>query len=160
MTLKGENRIDEKLRPVARRPPQIPHGLACDPALPNVFQRRAGERHFNRLQNVRTGVGPTQPHILRVPGDLSSGSKWPEHEADHSFHSSGEIKNTCSFVTTPTYAFMAWYFIKRRDKITLKFRAYRHPFFHYYIILNTVQGIQYLYLLNHNTYPEAYMFRH
>lgn len=150
---KGKTEIkDEKHLPGAHRPPQIPHGLACDPALPNVFQRRAAERRFYRLQSVRTGVGPTQPHILGVPGGLSSGSKWPEHEADHSLHFSAEIKNTCSFATTPSYAFIACYFISHRFKITLKRHAYRHTFFHYNIIFITVRGIQYLYLLNHNTY--------
>jgi len=107
---------------------------------------------FCRLQSVRTGEGPTQPHTLRVTGYLSSGSKWPEHEADHSLHFSAEIKNTCSFATTPPYAFIACYFIKHRFKTALKFHAYRQTFFHYDIICNTVRGIQYLYLLNHNTY--------
>jgi len=124
VTLRGEKRVtDEKRFTVARRPPQIPHGLVCDPALPNDFQHRAGERRFYRLQSVRTGVGATKPHIFRVTGDLSSGSKWPEHKADHSLHFSAEMKNTYSFATTPPYAFVACYFIKHRFKITLQFHA-------------------------------------
>jgi hypothetical protein len=40
----------------------------------------------------RTALGPTQPPILWVPGDLSIGVQQPGREADHSSPSSAEFK--------------------------------------------------------------------
>jgi hypothetical protein len=50
-------------------------------------------------------LGPTQPPIQRVPGDLSLGVKRPEREADHSASSSADVKECvdlylCSFNTS------------------------------------------------------------
>jgi hypothetical protein len=36
---------------------------------------------------------PTQPPIHRVSGGLSPGIKWLQHEVEHSFPSSGKVKN-------------------------------------------------------------------
>jgi hypothetical protein len=130
--------------------PRILHGL--------IVQFRTGARDLYQLQSAQTDVGPTQPHVLWVPGALSPGRKWPEHEADHSLPSSTENKNSLSFTTNPPYAFIAWNFIKHRDKFTLNFHAYRHKFYSIRCIFNTVRGIQYLYLLNHKSYNKKPTF--
>jgi hypothetical protein len=36
-------------------------------------------------------------------------------EADHSSTSSAEVKNACSYTSSPPYVFMACYFVKHRD---------------------------------------------
>jgi len=46
-------------------------------------------------------LGLTQPPIQWVPGDLSLRIKQPGHEADHSPPSSAEVKNACSYTSTP-----------------------------------------------------------
>jgi hypothetical protein len=53
-------------------------------------------------------LGFTQPPILWLPGALSLGVKRPVRESDHSPLSSSEVKNACSYTSTPYYAFMAW----------------------------------------------------
>jgi hypothetical protein len=42
----------------------------------------------------RPVLGPIQPPIQRVPGDLSPEVKWLGHEADHSPPTSAEVKKT------------------------------------------------------------------
>jgi hypothetical protein len=63
-------------------------------------------------------LGPTQPPIQWVPGDLSLGVKRPGHETDHSPRSSAEVKNAWRYTSTPQYAFMAWCLAKHRDNFT------------------------------------------
>jgi len=46
-------------------------------------------------------MGPTQPPIQWVTGTLSLGVERLEREADHSHPSSTEVKNTCSYISTP-----------------------------------------------------------
>jgi hypothetical protein len=58
-----------------------------------VFSSEQGQQNIINLQGIQTDVGPHQSHILWVPAAISPGSKWPEHEADHSLPSSAEIKN-------------------------------------------------------------------
>jgi hypothetical protein len=53
-------------------------------------------------------LGPTQPPIQWIPGDLSLGVKRPGREADYSPPSGAEVKNAWSYTSTPQYAFMAW----------------------------------------------------
>jgi hypothetical protein len=49
----------------------------------------------------RMALGPTQPPIQWVLGDLSLGVKQPVHEADHSPPSSAKVKNVWSYNSTP-----------------------------------------------------------
>jgi hypothetical protein len=51
-------------------------------------------------------------------GALSLGVKRLERAADHSPHSSAEIKNACSYTSTPQYVFIAWRLVKHRDNFT------------------------------------------
>jgi hypothetical protein len=60
----------------------------------------------------RTALGPTQPPIQWVPEALSLGVKRPGREADRLPLSGAEVKNACSYTSTPQYAFMAWCSIK------------------------------------------------
>jgi hypothetical protein len=53
-------------------------------------------------------LGPTQPPIQWVTGALYLGVKQPVSEADHTPHSSAEVKNAWSYTSIPPYAFMAW----------------------------------------------------
>jgi hypothetical protein len=39
------------------------------------------------------------------------GVKRPDHEADHSPPLSAEVKNAWSYISSPTYVFMAWFLI-------------------------------------------------
>jgi len=70
----------------------------------------------------RSALGPIQPPIQWVPGNLSLGVKWPGHEADHSHPSSAKVRecvklyfhcpNTCSWHGAE---------VKHRDNFTLPF---------------------------------------
>jgi hypothetical protein len=60
----------------------------------------------------RPALGPTQPPIQRLPGDLSLRIKQPGRETEHSPPSSAVIKNAWSYTSTPQYAFMAWCSVK------------------------------------------------
>jgi hypothetical protein len=59
-----------------------------------------GSRIFST--SSRPAMRPTQPPIQWVPG-----LKGPGHEADHSFPTIAEVKETWIYTTTPPYAFMA-----------------------------------------------------
>jgi hypothetical protein len=52
-------------------------------------------------------LGPTQPPIKWVPGDLFLGVKRPRHAADHSPPSNAEVTNGGT-VPPLLHAFMAW----------------------------------------------------
>jgi hypothetical protein len=49
----------------------------------------------------RPALGPTQPPIQCVPGDLSLGVKRPRRETDHSPPSSAKVKSVWSYTSTP-----------------------------------------------------------
>jgi hypothetical protein len=49
----------------------------------------------------RTALGPTHPPIQWVPGALSLEVERLGREADQSFPSSAEVKNACSYTSTP-----------------------------------------------------------
>jgi hypothetical protein len=40
------------------------------------------------------------------------GLEWPGSQTDHSPPRSAEVKNTCNYISTPPYVFMALYVIK------------------------------------------------
>jgi hypothetical protein len=65
------------------------------------FDSRRGLRIFLFATVSRTALGPTQPHIQWVQGDLSLGVKRQGREADHSPPSSAEVKNAWSYTCTP-----------------------------------------------------------
>jgi hypothetical protein len=44
--------------------------------------------------------------------------KRPGREADYSFPSSAAVKNAWSYISTPTYVFMAWHLVKHRENFT------------------------------------------
>jgi hypothetical protein len=50
----------------------------------------------------RTALGPTQSSIQWVLGAISPGIKRPGCEADHSTPSSAEVKDACSYTSTPS----------------------------------------------------------
>jgi hypothetical protein len=52
---------------------------------------------FSLLHSFRSTLGPTQPPIQSVPGDLSPGVKWLGHEGDHSL----EVKNGDTIPSLP-----------------------------------------------------------
>jgi hypothetical protein len=70
----------------------------------------------------RPALGPTQPPIQWVSGDLSLGIKRPGREADYSLPSRAEVKNSWRYISAPQYAFMASFSVKKKrtDKFTLE----------------------------------------
>jgi hypothetical protein len=59
------------------------------------------------LHTVQTGSGA---YSVSYPKGTSS--SFPSGKADYSPPSSGKVKNTSIYKSTPTYIFMAWYLIK------------------------------------------------
>jgi len=84
-----------------------------------VFDSRRGLGIFSSPLRPERLWGPTQPPIQWVPGAASLGLERPGREADHSPPSRAEIKNACSYTSTPQYVFMAWCLIKHRDNFLL-----------------------------------------
>jgi hypothetical protein len=82
------------------------------------FESQQGLGNFPFTTVSRTALGPTQPPIQWVPGALSLGVKRPGRRADHSPPSIAEVKNACSYTSTPQYVFMAWCLVKHRDNFT------------------------------------------
>jgi hypothetical protein len=56
------------------------------------FESWQGLGIFLFATTPRLVLGPTQPPIHWVPGDVSLEVKWPGHEADHSPPPSAEVK--------------------------------------------------------------------
>jgi hypothetical protein len=73
----------------------------------------------------RLVLGPIQPPIKWAPRALSLWVKRPEREADHSYPSSVEVKNSWSYTSTPQYVFIAWCSVKKqhRDNFTFTFTS-------------------------------------
>jgi len=63
---------------------------------------------MHRSMNIksRPAVRPTQPPIQWVPGFIHQGIKQSRCKADHSLPPSAKVKNECSNMETPPYAFM------------------------------------------------------
>jgi hypothetical protein len=85
----------------------------------------------------RTALGSTQPPIQWVPGALSLGVKRPGREADHSPPSNTEVKNACSYTSTPQYVFMAWCLVKAQGQLYL----YLLPLTSFTGVLNLVRTL-------------------
>jgi hypothetical protein len=88
-----------------------------------VTRLRAGRQEFDSREGNEgisflfvTGsippLGRTQPHIQWVPGDLLLGAKRPGLEPVHLYPSTAEVKNACSYTSTPSYVFIAWYLVR------------------------------------------------
>jgi hypothetical protein len=77
-----------------------------------MIQFSAGAGNFSLHYRVQNGSGAhpaSYPMGARGP---SLGIKWPRHEADLSPSSGAEVKNECSYTSTPLYVNMAWCFVK------------------------------------------------
>jgi len=61
----------------------------------------------------RPAVQRTQPLIQWIPGALTPAVKWPGREAATHLHLVSEVKNECSYTSTPSYVFMAWFLFKK-----------------------------------------------
>jgi hypothetical protein len=61
-------------------------------------------------------LGPTQPPIQWVTVAPSPELKRPGREADHSPPTTGEVKKTWLYTSTPPYAFMAWCLISQVEE--------------------------------------------
>jgi hypothetical protein len=70
------------------------------------FESQQGQEFF-LLHVVQPALGPTQPPIQRVPGELSPGVKRLGPEGDHSLLTSAEFKKMWIYTSTPPCAFMA-----------------------------------------------------
>jgi hypothetical protein len=66
----------------------------------------------------RPALGPTQPPIQWVPGDLALGVKRPGREADHSLPSSAEVENAWAIPPLPLYAFVEWCSVRAQTTFT------------------------------------------
>lgn len=77
-----------------------------DSTISTVTRLRA-ERYWQRQEIIlfsKTSelvLKLTQLPILKVAEALSSGVKWPGHEADHSPPSSAQVKNEWGYISTP-----------------------------------------------------------
>jgi len=80
----------------------------------------------------KSALRSNQPPIQRVPGALSLGLNWPGNEANHSPPSSVEVKNVWSYISDPSYVFIAWYVIKHRDNFTSLY-LYIYCFIHFFV---------------------------
>jgi hypothetical protein len=71
-----------------------------------VVRVPVGPRILFFPMSSRPAPRPTQPPIQRVPGTLSRIVEQPGHETDHSAPTTAEVKETCVYTSTATYAFM------------------------------------------------------
>jgi hypothetical protein len=71
------------------------------------FESRQGLGIFLFTTVSRENLGPTQPPIQWVPGDISLEIKLPEHEADHSPHLVPGQRMVGAIPPLLQYAFMA-----------------------------------------------------
>jgi hypothetical protein len=72
--------------------------------------------HLTQITAYRPALGPTQPPMQWVLGALSLGLKRPGRGADHSAPCSAEVKNTWNYASTPQYAFIVWWLVKRAQE--------------------------------------------
>jgi len=68
------------------------------------FDSSQRQRFFLFATTFRLVLGPTQTSLQWVPGALSPGLKWPEHEGDHSPPSNVDVKR--AWVSLSLYLFL------------------------------------------------------
>jgi len=83
------------------------------------FESRQGLEISLFTTTSRPALRPIQPPIQWVPGTLTLEVKWPAREADLSYSSSAEVKNTWSYTCTPQYAFKARCSVKAQGQLYL-----------------------------------------
>jgi hypothetical protein len=72
------------------------------------------QTYFSRLKTAyRSALEPTQQNIQWVPEVFTYRVKWPGREAATHLHLVSEVKNECSYTSTPSYVFMAWFLFKK-----------------------------------------------
>jgi hypothetical protein len=81
---------------------------------------RAGSRDCSSLHSVQPGPEVYSFSYPMGTGGSIPGGKVAGRQADHSFSSSAEAKNTYSYTFTPPYVFMVGCLIKHRDYFTLR----------------------------------------
>jgi hypothetical protein len=74
----------------------------------------------------RTALGPTQPPIQWVPESLPLGVKRPGREADYLPPSSGEVKNTWRYTSTPSTPSWRGAQLKAQGQLYVKFLDISH----------------------------------
>jgi hypothetical protein len=77
-----------------------------------MFESRLGLGIVLLTTAFRPTLDPTSPPVQWVSEALSLEIKRPGREADHSSPSNAEVKNSWSYISTPQYAFMAWWSVK------------------------------------------------
>jgi hypothetical protein len=73
--------------------------------------------YFCLQPTCRPALGSTQA-LIQIPKALSSGSKRPGHEVDHSLPSSAEVKNAWIYTLIPPYFIFALYLVNYKDNFT------------------------------------------
>ena len=64
------------------------------------FKSWQGQKIYLFFDISRLAARPTQPLVQWVMRTFSPGVKWQNHEADHSFLTSANVKNEWSYTTT------------------------------------------------------------
>jgi len=76
-------------------------------------------RNFSLRHRVQSGFGVHPASYLMSTKGSSLGVEQPGRQADHSLPSSAEVKNACSYTSSPQYVFMAWCSIIRFHGVVL-----------------------------------------
>jgi hypothetical protein len=93
----------------------------------NWVRLPVGEEAF-LSHRVHTACEATQLPIQSVLGTIFPEVEQPGSEADHSPTSSVEVKNACSYTSTPLNVFMARCLIKHGENFTAREVRYRYEF--------------------------------
>jgi hypothetical protein len=81
----------------------------------------AGIFALHHCIQTSSGTHPTSCPVGNGVSFLGIKQLW--HETDHSPPSRAQVKNAWSYIFTPPYVFMVWYFVKHRDNFTYTFMA-------------------------------------